>query len=142
MREAVAEATVAQGLRGLATQRRDLASNFADDISHAGQVGIDAGQLIQRFLTLGLIAGDAGSFFKEIAALGRVRGEDLVNLALHHERIGHTANAGVHEEALDILQAGGLPIQEIIAGAFAINAAHDRDLGKGRSQFLFTVRKD
>ena len=142
MCEAVAEAAIAQGLRGLATQCRDLTADFADDIRHAGQVGVDAGQLIQRFLALGLIAGDTGSFFKEVATLGRVCGEDLVDLALHHERIGHAANAGIHEEALDILQAGGLPVQEIVAGAFAINAAHDRDLGKGRAQFLFTVRKD
>ena len=91
---------------------------------------------------MGLVARDAGGFFKEVATLGGIGGKDLVDLSLHHERVGHAADAGVHEQALDILQAGGLAVDEIVAGAFAVEAAHDRDFGEGRAQFLFAIGED
>ena len=142
VREAVTQAAEAERLGGLTAERGDLAADFADDVGDAREIGVDAAEFVERLATLRLISGDAGGLFEEIAALGRIGGEDLVDLALHHERVGHAADAGVHEQALDILQARRLAVDEIVAGAFAVEATHDRDFGEGRAQFLFAVGED
>ena len=125
VREAVTQATETQRLGGLTAERGNLAADFTDDVGDAREIGVDAAKLVKGFATLGLITRDTGGFFKEIAALGRIGGQDLVNLTLHHERVGHAADAGVHEQALDVLQARRLAVDEIVAGALAVEAAHD-----------------
>ena len=142
VREAVAEATVAQRLGGLTAEGSDLTADFADHVGDAREVGVDAAELVERFATLGLVAGDAGGLFEEVAALGGIGGQDLVDLALHHERVGHAADTGVHEETLDVLQARRLAVDEVVAGALAVEAAHDGDFGEGGTQFLFAVGED
>ena len=142
MCEAVAEATEAERLGGLTAERGDLAADFADDIGDAREIGVDATEFIEGFATLGLVARDAGGFFEEVAALGGISGKNLVDLTLHHERVGHAADAGVHEQSLDVLQAGRLSVDEIVAGTFAVEATHDRDFGEGRTQLLFAIGED
>ena len=142
MRETMAEAAVAQRLGGLTAEGSDLAADFADHVGDAREVGVDAAELVQRLTTLRLVAGDAGGLFEEVAALGGIGGQDLVDLALHHERVGHPADAGVHEEALDVLQARRLAVDEVVAGALAVEAAHHGDFGEGGTQLLLAVGED
>ena len=142
VREAVTQATEAESLGSLTAERGNLTSYFADDVGDAREIGVDAAELIEGFAPLGLVARDAGGFFEEVAALGGISGKDLVDLALHHERVGHAADTGIHEQSLNVLQAGRLTVDEIVAGAFAVKATHDRDFGEGRTQFLFAISED
>ena len=61
---------------------------------------------------------------------GKHPDQDLVDLALRHQRIARAANTRVHEQPLDIAQAAGRFVDEILAIAVAMDAARDGDLGK------------
>ena len=131
MRETVAQTAIAQGLGGLTAERGDLSADFAHHVGDTREVGVDATELVERLTALGLVARDAGGLFEQITALGRVGGQDLIDLTLHHEGVGHAADAGVHEQTLDILQTRRLAVDEIVARALTMEAAHHRDFGEG-----------
>src|SRR5690606_3784788 len=128
-----------QGLGGLAAERADLAADLGDDVGDAGKVLVGEREFLQGLLALRFVFGDAGGLFEDGAALLGVGGEDLVDLALGHDRVGRAADAGVHEELLDVLQATGLAVEEVFAAAVAINAAHDLYLVKFAAELLFAV---
>ncbi|OQB34958.1 MAG: hypothetical protein BWY09_02494 [Candidatus Hydrogenedentes bacterium ADurb.Bin179] len=72
--------------------------------------------------------GDAAGLLEDFAAVLRAGAEDLVDPPLLHEGIGGGPDAGVHEEALDILEPAGGFIEEILALAGAEDTAGDGDL--------------
>ena len=98
---------VAARLGGLTLQRADLAFDFLDDVLHANQVRLGVFQFAEGFLLLGLEFCNAGSLFKNRAPVLRAVAQDLVDLALFHDRIRAPADAGIHEQLVDVAQAAG-----------------------------------
>jgi acetyl-CoA carboxylase carboxyltransferase component len=85
---------------------------------------------------------DAGSFFENRPALLRLRGENLVNLALSHDRVAGPANAGIHEKFLNVLQPTGLAVKSIFTLAVAVNAACDFNFVKLATELFFAVSQE
>ena len=127
-----AQPLVATGLAGLPLQRGALALELVDEIVDAGEV------LLRRFeLELGLAAarlelGDAGGFLDQLAAIGRLRAEDLADLALLDDGVALHADADVHQDVLHVAQADGVAVDQVLALAGAIEAAADLDVAGDR----------
>ncbi len=133
---------VAQRLGSLAPERTDLAGNLGDDVGDAHEVGVGKRELGERLFALRFVFGDAGGLFENGAAFLGFGGEDLVDLALRHDRVGCAADAGIHEQLLNVLQAAGLTVEKILALAVAINTTHDLDLVKLAAQLFLAVGEE
>ena len=119
---------VAPGLAGLPLERDDLPLHLADHVGEAQKVGLGVFELAQRLLLVGLVFGDAAGLLEDGAAILRPRAEDLVDLSLLEDGIGVGADAGIHEETMDVLETAGLAVDEVSAFAGTENAAGDADL--------------
>ena len=135
----VAQLLVLLGLADLALERADLALHLAEDVRLAEEVLLGLLDLAQGFLAVGLELRDAGGLLEDGAAVLGLRGEDLVDLALRHDGVGGRADARAHEEALDVLQAAAGFVDEVFAGAVAVDAAGDGDLVVLGAEFLLAV---
>ena len=96
-------------------------------------------KLASSVATLGLVFRDAGGFLEDGAAILGPRGQDQVDLALLHNGIGRPADAGVHEEFLDITQAAERLIKEVFALAVAVHAPGDAHLVVGGAELFLAV---
>jgi hypothetical protein len=119
---------IASGLGDLALERIHAALLLGKHVGDAQQVGLGELQLAQRFLLLALVLRDTGGFFEDHAALFGLRGKDLVDLTLRHDRVGGAADAGVHEQVMDVLQTAERAIDAVLRLAVAENPAGQRDL--------------
>ena len=119
---------VAAGLGGLALERIHLAGDLFQNVEDARQVLLGAFQLGFRQALAGLELGDAGGFFDDRAAVLRLGAEDLADAALLDDGVAFGAEAGAHEDVLDIAQAGGVAVDQVFAFAGAEQAAGDGDL--------------
>jgi hypothetical protein len=90
---------------------------------------------------LRFVLRDARCFLEDRATLLGLRRQDLVDLALRHDRVAGPADAGIHKKLVDVLQAAGLAVEEILALPVAMNAAHDLDLVKFAAELLLAVRE-
>ena len=123
----LAQPGVALGLRGLALQRIHLARDFVEDVVDAGQIQLGVFEARFGETLLGLELRDAGGFFENRAAIGGTAAEDLADASLLDERVGLGAQAGAHEQFLNVAQAAELAVQQIFAVAGAEQAARDHD---------------
>ncbi len=80
----------------------------------------------RRFL--GLEAGDAGGFFDDGAAVLRLGGEELADALLADDGVGLAAEAGAHEDVLDVAEAADFAVEEVFGVAGAEEAAGDGEL--------------
>ena len=121
----VAECAVALGLGGLALERGHLAGDFVEDVVDAGE--IEAGGLEAEFgeALFGLEAGDAGGFFDDGAAIEGLGAEELADALLADDGVGLAAEAGAHEDVLNVAQATDLAVEEVLGVAGAEEAAGD-----------------
>ena len=121
--EFVAECAVTLGLGGLALEGGHLAGYFVEDVVDAGE--IEAGGFETEFgeAFLGLETGDAGGFFEDSAAVERLGAEELADAFLADDGVGFAAEAGAHENVLDVAQATDLAVEKIFAVAGAEEAA-------------------
>ena len=130
---------VAAGARGLGAERMDLAAQLRDDVGEAGEVLVGRLELAQRLAAVGAEAGDAGRLLEDRAAVLGAGGEDGVDLPLGHHGVGRRADARVHEEALDVAEAAGRAVDEVLALAGAEDAAGDGDLVELEAELLLAV---
>ncbi len=128
---------VAAGGAGLALERAQRAVELGDDVVDAQQVGeglleLDLGDPLAL-----AVAGDAGRLLDQAAPLLRLAREDHADLALLDHRIGADAQAGVHQEVLDVAQPHLLAVDPVAAFAapedLPLHHDHavDRVLGRG-----------
>ena len=83
---------------------------------------------------LGLEAGDAGGLFDDAAAVERLGAEQLADALLPDDGVGLAAEAGAHEDVLNVAQAADLAVQQIFGVAGAEEAAGDGEFaGADRS---------
>ncbi len=124
----VAQLLVATGLRGLPLQRVDLAPHLDDDVVDAQQVGLGRLELQLGQPALVLVAGDARGVLDDQPPVLRLGVEDLVDLALLDRGVGLGADPRLAQQLLDVLEAGPVAVDQVIALAAAKQSARDRDL--------------
>src|SRR5690606_30065623 len=111
----LAQALVAPRLGRLPLQAAALLLHLVDDVVDAREV------LLRRFeLQLGraparLVLRDARRFFDQLPAIGRTRGQDHPDLALLDDGVGLRAEARVHQQLVDVLQAAVLAVDQVLA---------------------------
>ena len=74
------------------------------------------------------VAGDARRLFKHVAPVGAAGGDDLGDAALADDGVAVAAEARVHQEGVNVLEAHGLLVDVILALAAAVIAAGQHDL--------------
>ena len=127
--ELVAQVQIFLRRLGLLAQGLDLQLQLIDLIVDTQQVFLRAGKLALRLLLAVAVARDAGRLLKDLTALVALAGDDLCDAPLPDDRVPVAAEAGVHEQLVDVAQAAGLAVDGIFALAAAVIAAGDHDLG-------------
>src|SRR5690606_19183660 len=108
---------------GLTAQGAQLAGELGTQIGEPVEVRLQPRELPQRLLLALAVLEDAGRLLDEAAALEGVGVEDRVEAALAHDDVHLLAQAGVAQQLLDVEQAGGLPVDAVLAAARAEEGA-------------------
>src|SRR6185436_9280218 len=122
--------TPAAGLGGLPFQALELLLDLVDDVVHAQQVLLRGFELELRLAPARAVLRDAGGLLDDRAPLGRLRREDLPDLALLDDRVRLRTEPGVHEQLVDVAQATHLAVHQVLALAVPVEAARDHALGR------------
>jgi hypothetical protein len=126
-------------LRALPCQRANLRRDLGDQVLEAGQVLLRALEAPLRRLPPVLVAADAGRLLEHLAPLLRAIGQDRVDHALLDDRVRVRTEARVAADVEDVTEAGGLPVQLVVAAALAEDDATDLDLTLRHGQDLLVV---
>ena len=135
----VAHGSEALGLGGLALEAVHLPRDFFEDVVDAGEVLLRAFEAQLGETLLGFEAGDAGGFFDDGAAIVRLGAEQLADALLADDGVALRAEAGAHEDVLNVAQAAELAVEQIFAFAGAEQAACDDDFALLRSAMEFAA---
>ncbi len=116
-------------LAGLTLQRADLAFHFSNEVLDAQQILLGILELAHGLFFLRLKFGDAGGFFENQPAIFRFAGQDLGDVALRHDAVTGAANAGAHEQLLNVFEAARGFVDEVFGAAIA-------EYAPGQSHFI------
>ena len=103
---------------------------FGDKIADSNGVLFGLLEPAHRFRLAREKLVDAGRFFEQCAAVGRLARENGVHLALGHDRIGSWPQPGAHQQIDDVAQPDSAAIDEVLAFTGAIRAARNLHLGE------------
>ena len=123
----LAQLGVALGLGGLALQRIHLARDFVENIVDAGEIQLGIFEAGFGETLLGFELRDSRGFFENRAAVGGTAAENLADASLLDQGVGFRAEAGAHEEFLNVAQAAEFAVEQVFAVAGAEQAARDYD---------------
>ena len=143
--EFVAERAVALGLGGLTLEGVHLAGDFVEDVVDAGEVLLGGFEAEFGEALFGLEAGDPGGLFDDGAAVVGLRSEKLADALLPDDGVGLAAEAGAHEDVLDVAEAADLAVEKVFAVAGAEEAAGDGELActdRGAAEFAAANLQD
>ena len=126
----------------LLLQRLDALLQLGQDVLHAVQVVRGVVHAALGVLLARLELHDSGGLLKDLAAILRLDGEDLVDAALADHRIAVLADAGVAEEIHDVAQAAGRAVDLVLALTAAVHAPGDAHLGEVDGQGVILVVED
>ena len=112
----------------LELQRAQAGAQFALDIARALEIGGDAGELGLGALSPPLELAQPGGLLDEAAALVRPRQQHLVDGALGDDAVQVAAEAGLGQQVAHVEAPHGLAVEQVVAVARAIEAAHHRQL--------------
>ncbi len=105
-----------------------LLGDFFEDVVDAGEVLLGGLEAELGEALFGLEAGDAGGLFDDGAAVEGLGAEQLADALLADDGVGLAAEAGAHEDVLNVAQAADLAVEQIFGVAGAEEAAGDGDL--------------
>ena len=108
---------------GLLFQRPYLNLKLFYLVVHAEEIFLRFFELALRLLLAVAEAGYARRFLEDLAPVGALGGDDLRDAPLTDYRIAVAAKAGIHEEAVYILEPDRLAVDVILAVAAAVIAA-------------------
>ncbi len=91
--ELVEQLLITAGFAGLALERDDLTFDFLDDVGDADEIRLGVLEFAEGLFFLVLVLVDARGFFEDGAAIFGVSAENLVDLALGHERVAGASDA-------------------------------------------------
>ena len=137
--ELVAQHQVFLCLFGLLLQRADLELQFFNFVVDADEILFRLFQLALGFFFPIAVAGNPGSLFKDFPTVRALGGDDIGNLPLADDGVAVAAEARVHQEAVDVLQADRFLVDIIFALAAAIVAAGEHKLTAFRLKEVFRV---
>ena len=95
-------------LADLTLERADLALHLLEDVGFAQQVLLGLLDLPQGLLAVGLELRDSRRLLEHAAAVFGLGGENRVDLALGHDGVRRRADAGAHQEVLNVPEAARL----------------------------------
>ena len=114
---------------GLGLQRADLHLQLFDFVPNAQEIIFRLFQLPFGLFFPVTEARDACGLLKNLPSVGAAGRDDLPDAALTDNGIAVSAETGIHQEAVDVLQADRFPVDVIFALPAAIIAAGQHDLG-------------
>ena len=125
----------------LALEGTDLPFHFANQVPDAQEILLGVFQLPKRLAFLCFEFSDAGGFFKNHPPVFRFAGENLCDVPLRHDAVARAPHAGAHEKLLNVLQAAGRPVYEVLTSTVTENPPRDGQLvvsqfDSGRLQML------
>ena len=124
----VAEDQIFLRLLRLRAQRPDLQLQLGDLVVDAHEVLLRALELALRLLLAVAELGDARRLLEDLAAVGALDRQYLVDLALTDDGIALAAHAGIHEQLVHVTQAHALLVDVVFTLAAAVIPAGDGDL--------------
>ena len=122
-------AVTARGI-GLALQRRQLTADLAQEVVEAQEVALGGFEPPLGALTPLAELQDAGGFLDDRAPVLGPRVQHRVELALPHDHVLLTADAGVGEQLLDVEQSTRRTVDLVLGVAGAEQRAGDRHLAE------------
>jgi hypothetical protein len=111
----VPQGPVAQGLLGLDLEGVVAALDLRQDAVNLAHVLFGALKLQLGLPGPGLVLGDACGFLEKVAPFFGLAGQDLVDTALLHHRVGALAYAGIPEQLPQLLEPGWLVVYVVFA---------------------------
>ena len=143
--ELVAEGTVTLGLGCLALEGGHLAGDFVEDIVDAGEVLFGGFEAEFGETLFGLEAGDSGGLFEDAASIEGLGAEELADALLTDDCVRFAAEAGAHEDVLNVAETADLAVEEVLGVAGAEETAGDGELAStdgGATEFAATDLED
>ena len=125
----VAQDAVPARLARLPLETLELLFHLVHDVIHAQQVLLGRLELERGLPPAGPVLGDPGRLLDEGPAVGGLAGEDQADLALLDDGVRLGAEAGVHEQLVDVPQAADLAVHEVLALPVAVEPPGDDALG-------------
>ena len=119
---------VARGPLRLPLEGRDLSPNLTEHVVHARQVLLGRAHLALGLAPSRLVLADPGCLFDQAAAILGLRRDDLGDLALLDDRVSAQADAGVAEKVVNVLEARGRLVHQVLGFTGAIEPARNFDL--------------
>ena len=137
----ISECLITPRLRYLPLQGVDPSSLFLKDIMNSKKIGFRILQFPQCFFLLLLKLGNPGSLLKHLATILWFRTKEQIDLPLFHDRIGRTADAGIHEELMDIAEATQSVVYPVFRFSIPKNPTRNRHLVIFRLERALALRK-
>ena len=101
-------------------QRADARFQFSQNVAQAHEVVLRAREPALGLILPVAVLGDAGRLFKNLAALGRLRADDLRDAALSDDGVAVAADSGVEEQLVHVAQTHVLAVDGVLAVAGAV----------------------
>ncbi len=124
----VAQPPVAPRLGRLPLERPALLFDFVHDVIDAREVLLGRLELQFGGAPAGLVFGDARRFLDQLTPVGRSRTENQPDLALLDNRVGFGAEAGVHQQFVDVPETARMSVNQVLAFARTVQPPGDLDL--------------
>ena len=138
----IAQQQIALCHLGLFAQRPDLELELLNLIVDAQQVFFGFFKLAFGLFLAPAVTRNAGGLFKNLAAVGAARRDDVGNPALADDGIAVPAEARIQKETDDILEPDGFLIDKILTLAAAVIAAGEHQLASLDGENLSGVVED
>ena len=123
----------------LRVELRHAPFQLGDEVVDADRVLLGGFQPAQRLVLAREELADAGGLFEQRAALGGLRRQDRVDLALRHDRVRARPQARAHQQLVHVAQAHGLAVDVELGLADAVRAPRDLHLGEVERQHALRV---
>ncbi len=124
------QGAVATSRVGLALERPELAADLTEQVLEPGEVGLGGGEAALGLLLALAVLEDPGRFLDDQAPLLGAGIEHGVDLALTHDDVLLTPDAGIGQQVGDVEQPARHPVDRVLAVAGAEQRAADGDLGE------------
>ena len=112
-------------LFALLCKRADAALQLLQNVPQAHQILLGSRQTALRLVFMIAVFGNARRLFKNLSPLLRLGGNDVLDPALSDDGIAVSAETGVHEQHLNVLEAHRCVVDEVFARPRPIAAAGD-----------------
>ena len=136
------EAAINAHLFCLLSKGTEALLQFIENVVKASHVVVGRREFALRFALAVLVFADACRLFNEAAAFLRMQRQDFFDLPLTDDAETILAEAGVHEQFLDVLEAAGAFVEHVVAFTGTIEGACHLDFVAIQRKHALTVVED